>query len=184
MELEKKILRGAVIEGYTVLMRAEAELLLPVGKRQMEAFYLSLSEKCMTWAVEVRGEQLRAEFLSLETPEKKAKFKTRQYRFFMQTPWENPPHVAILCESTLKGEEEALHAYRRVSHVWNTEEETMLPMDQIVGLFDKKSNLKKLRFRPDGVYPEEDTLVFYKNSRKDNDFMEVRRKFGKIGRKC
>jgi len=87
MELEKKNLRGAVIEGYTVLMRAEAELLLPKEKKEIGDFYISLAKKCMAWAIEVRGEGLRAEFLAAKSSEERARFPTRHYRFSMRYPW-------------------------------------------------------------------------------------------------
>ncbi len=183
MKLEKKILRGAVIEGYTVLMRAEAELLLTPEKSQIEQFYLSLSEKCMTWATEVRGEKLREDFLSLENVTEKAHFQARRYQLRMQCPWEDPPYTAIVCESILKGDDDSSRAYRRVSHVWNVEEECMLPPEQIVRMFCAGSQLKTVKFHPDGIYPENEMLVFFKNPGKNNDFLEVRRKIGKNGKK-
>ena len=183
MDLEKKILRGAVIEGYTVLMKAEAELLLPSDKTQIEGFYLALSKKCMTWATEVRGEKLRELFLNLDGAVEKSHFLTRRYRFQMRCPWEYAPYAAILCESVLEDEDVPMGAFRRVSHVWNVDEETMLPQNQILHLLGIQKELKSVGFLPDGIYPENDTAVFYKNTSKSNQFMEVRRKIGKTGRK-
>ena len=140
---------------------------------------ISLSEKCMTWATEVRGERLRELFSSLESVAEKAHFKTRQYQLRMRSPWQRMPYIAMVCESHLKEDGDFKDSYRRVSHVWNAEEETMLPMEQILKMFCVKNDSKTLGFHPDGVYPENDAIVFYKNEGKNNDFMEVRRNFGK-----
>ena len=183
MELEKKNLRGAVIEGYTVLMRAEAELLLPKEKKEIGDFYITLTKKCMAWAIEVRGEGLRAEFLAAKSSEERARFPTRHYRFSMRYPWSDGSYAAILCESVLRGESgDSTHAFRRVSHVWNTEEEQMLPTEQILRLFYVRNESFRSGFKADGVYPENGMLVFYKNATKDSAFMEKRLDFGKNGK--
>ncbi len=183
MELEKKILRGAVIEGYTVLMRAEAELLLPCGHIEICNFYSLLAEKCMTWAIEVYGEKRRALFLDLQDLSERTRFKTAHYRFRMREPWYKDEHMAIVCESFLKGDtSEGESSYRRISHVWNVAEETILPISLIKELFSCRMDSRRIGFKADGVYPENEELVFYKNASQKNDFMEKRWNFGRNGK--
>ena len=183
MELERKILRGAVIEGYTVLMRAEAELLLPQEYAAICDFYSLLAEKCMAWAIEVYGEGRRAAFLELKDSMERARFKMAKYRFLMRYPWHGDEHTAIVCESFLDGEtNEKRCSYRRISHVWNVREETLLPLSQIGELFSIKVDARRIGFRADGAYPENGALVFYKNASQRNDFMEKRWDFGKNGK--
>ena len=183
MEYDNKSFRGAVIEGYQVLLRAEASLLLPREKTQIAEFYTSLAEKCIQWATEVYGETVRKEFLGLSSDSDRARFSTRRYRFSMRYPWVGREYVAVLCESFLDGEKKRERgAYRRTSHVWSLSEELMLPIPQILKLFGMQGALRKISFRPDGVYPDGGELVMFKNPVKNTDFLENRREIGKIGK--
>ena len=157
-------LRATVREGYQVLLRAEAELVLPEGKDVISNYYRLLSEKCMTWATEVYGERIRSEFLSLEDLHDRALWRAQKYRFMMRIPWQSEHYMAILCESYLLGQrQETQNSYHRLSHVWNLEEESILPIPQILELFGCGISLRELPFVPEGVYPEDEKLIFYKN---------------------
>ena len=161
-------LRATVREGYQVLLRAEAELVLPEGKEVMSKYYRLLANKCMSWATEVYGERIRSDFLSLEDLHDRALWRAQKYRFSMRIPWQNEHYVAILCESYLLGQRsEKQNSYHRLSHVWNIEEESILPIGQILGLFGCGIRLRELPFAPDGVYPEGEELIFYKNPTKE-----------------
>lgn len=161
-------LAATVREGYQVLLRAEAELLLPDGKEVIGNYYRLLLDKCMSWATEVYGESIRRDFLSLEDLHDRALWRAQKYRFLMRIPWQNEHHAAILCESYLLGQRGSVeNSYHRLSHVWNLDEESILPMAQILNLFGCGIQLKELPFRPDGVYPDGEELIFYKNPTAD-----------------
>jgi len=157
--------RGACVrEGYQVLLRAEAELVLPEGKDVIGNYYRLLSEKCMSWATEVHGERVRSDFLSLEDLHDRALWRAQKYRFLMRIPWQSEHHIAILCESYLLGQrQDTPNSYHRLSHIWNLDEESILPIPQILELFGCGIKLRELPFVPDGVYPEGEELIFYKN---------------------
>ena len=157
--------RGACVrEGYQVLLRAEADILLPDGKDVIGNYYRLLVEKCMSWATDVHGERIRQEFLSLEDLHDRALWRAQKYRFLMRIPWQSEHHIAILCESYLLGQgQDVQNSYHRLSHVWNLDEESILPISQILELFGCGIKMRELPFTPDGVYPEGSELIFYKN---------------------
>ena len=157
-------LRATVREGYQVLLRAEAEIVLPDGKDVIGNYYRLLTDKCMSWATEVYGERLRNEFLALEDLHDRALWRAQKYRFLMRIPWQNEHYIAILCESYLLGQRtEKQNSYHRLSHVWNLDEESILPIPQILELVGSGIQMRDLPFVPDGVYPDGEDLVFYKN---------------------
>ena len=157
-------LGATVREGYQVLLRAEAEILLPEGKDIIGNYYRLLANKCMSWATEVYGERIRNDFLSLEDLHDRALWRAQKYRFLMRIPWQSEHHIAILCESYLLGQHrDVQNSYHRLSHVWNLEEESILPISQILELVSCNIHLRDLPFVPDGVYPEGKELIFYKN---------------------
>lgn len=157
-------LRATVREGYQVLLRAEASIVLPEGKDVISKYYRLLADKCMSWATDVYGERIRQSFLSLEDLHDRALWKAQKYRFLMRIPWYNEHYIAILCESYLLGQKnDTQNSYHRLSHVWNLNEESILPISQILQLFECDVRMKELPFVPDGVYPEDGELIFYKN---------------------
>ena len=82
----------------------------------------------------------------------------------MRIPWQSEHHIAILCESYLLGQgQDVQNSYHRLSHVWNLDEESILPISQILELFGCGIKMRELPFTPDGVYPEGSELIFYKN---------------------
>ena len=171
-------LTATVREGYQVLLRAEAELLLPEGKDVIGNYYRLLSDKCMTWATEVYGERIRRDFLSLEDLHDRALWRAQKYRFLMRIPWQNEHHAAILCESYLLGQRGSVeNSYHRLSHVWNLEEQSILPVAQILNLFGCGIKLKDLPFVPQGVYPEGEELIFYKNPTADTPLAQCKSPF-------
>jgi hypothetical protein len=157
-------LRATVHEGYQVLLRAEAELVLPEGKNVIGNYYRLLADKCMSWATEVYGERVRSEFLSLEDLHDRALWRAQKYRFLMRIPWQGEHHIAILCESYLLGQrQDAKNGYHRLSHVWNLDEESILPIGQVLELLGCNVKMRDLPFVPDGVYPDGEEVIFYKN---------------------
>ena len=156
---------ATVREGYQVLLRAEAELLLPEGKDVIGNYYRLLAEKCMSWATEVHGERIRSDFLSLDDLHDRALWRAQKYRFLMRIPWQSEHHIAILCESYLLGQRsDVQNSYHRLSHVWNLTEESILPIPQILELFGAGIKMRELPFTPEGVYPEGGELIFSTNT--------------------
>ena len=169
---------ATVREGYQVLLRAEAEIVLPEGKDVIGNYYRLLCDKCMRWASEVYGERIKEEFLSLEDLHDRALWRTQKYRFLMRIPWQSEHHIAILCESYLLGQhKDVQNSYHRLSHVWNLEEESILPIAQILELFGCGINLRDLPFKPDGVYPDGEELIFYKNPTTDTPLAQSKSPF-------
>ena len=171
-------LGATVREGYQVLLRAEAELVLPEGKEVIGNYYRLLSDKCMSWATEVYGERIRREFLSLEDLHERALWRAQKYRFLMRIPWSTEHHIAILCESYLLGQRGSVqNSYHRLSHVWSLDEESILPISQILELMGCGIKLKDLPFVPEGVYPEGEQLIFYKNPTADTPLAQCKSPF-------
>lgn len=174
-------LRATVREGYQVLLRAEAELVLPEEKEVITNYYRLLSDKCMSWATEVLGERIRSDFLSLDDLHERALWRTQKYRFLMRIPWQNEHHIAILCESYLLGQrKEKQNSYHRLSHVWNLDEESILPIPQILELFGCNIKTRELPFVPDGAYPEGEELIFYKNPTAEAPFAQKKSHLGDL----
>lgn len=173
MNIEKTELHATVREGYQILLRADAYLLMPTDKPKIRAFYEKMSQTCMKWAQEVHGEGLRKEFLALDGIREKSRFRTQRYRMQMSCPWQAERYVAFLCESELTGQwKTPQKSYHRISHVWDTEEELILPFSQILKQFGMPLTKEKLPFRPDGIYPMGDQLVFFRNVTDQMAFLE------------
>lgn len=166
-------LKATVREGYQVLLRAEAELVLPQEKEIIGGYYRILAQKCMSWATEIHGEQIRKDFLALEDLHDRALFRAQKYRLLERVIWCDEHHIAVLCESYLLGQQGNVeNSYHRLSHVWNLEEESILPIPQILELFGCGTALRELPFSPDGVYPMDGELIFYKNPTADTPFAQ------------
>ncbi|MBQ8310095.1 MAG: hypothetical protein IJX80_03675 [Clostridia bacterium] len=177
MNIEKKELRASVREGYQILLRVEAELNVPTDSEKINDFYQRLAEKCMLWATDVHGEMLRRDFLSMESIRERSQCRTQEYRFLLRPIRICEEYAVFLCESWLKGRTGGLkNGYHRISHVWDLQEETILPFSQILKKFEPEESDFVLPFVPDGIYPTGDELVFFKNASAENSFLEERRK--------
>ena len=175
MNFEQTERKGVVREGYQILLKAEARLLLPVEHKNIRLFYENMVHACLKWAVEVHGERVRAEFEKLETIKERSAFSTQHYRMIMRCPWQSERHAAILCESQLTDQwREPRKSYHRISHIWDLSEQTLLPIPQILKLFHTHLTKGTLPFRPDGIYPEGDELVFFRNATDSAPFLEKR----------
>ena len=173
MTVEKKELHATVREGYQILLRAESEYWLPVGRPRICGFYETMIDTCMKWVLEIYGERLRQEFLSLESVREKSQFRTQRYRMLIHIPWEEDGLAVFLCESQLTGQWKIPQkAYHRISHVWNLEEESILPPAQILQAFGVKLKREMLPFRPDGIYPVGEDLIFFRNASDSLPFAE------------
>lgn len=173
MKMERSERHATVREGYQILLRADAELLLPEEKPRICSFYERLVQTCMTWALSVHGESLRRDFLTLESVREKSQFGTQRYRLRMRCVWDEEPYLALLCESELTGQwKEPQKSYHRISHVWNTEEELALPFGEILERFGMKIAKSKLPFHPDGIYPQGKEMVFFRNASDHDPFLE------------
>ena len=81
--------------------------------------------------------------------------------------------MVLLCESTLTGQwKNPQKSYHRISHVWNVEEELLLPHAQILQTFGIKLEKNQLPFRPDGIYPEGNEMIFFRNADENKHFLE------------
>lgn len=153
--------RTAVREGYRSILQTNSQLTIPVERERIGDFYRRMGESCLRWAEKVEGERLRERYLALEDHIQRARFCTGQYRLRCEPIWEEFPYLSYLCRSTLETEEGELR--RVMGQVWNTEEQTLLPMSQVLRLFPTVTPKKRPPFRPDGVYVLERELVFYRN---------------------
>ncbi len=173
LKTETEELRATVREGYQILLRAEAQLLLPEEKPKIADFYRKTAGTCMRWAEQIYGEELRREFCALEGIREKSQFCPQRYRFRMRCPWEEEGYAVILCESDLTGQWKIPQkSYHRISHVWNLSEESILPFSQILRRFGMRLRQEKLPFSPDGIYPEGEKMVFFRNATDQTTFLE------------
>ncbi len=173
MELEFLELRKAVRHGYQVLLRIEAEICLPFELLKVREFYRGLADACLSWAQDCYGEQLKNDYSALESNRERAQFRPQTYRLRIRDCFENETYIAFLCESILTGRwSGAGDGYHRISHVWNKGEELLLPNPQILKAFGFQLSQKDLPFRPDGIYPEGDSLVVFRNATERYGFLE------------
>ena len=173
MELEEMVWKRSVREGYTVLLKAEAKLLLPKDCAEMRDFYQRLADACMNWTIDVYGERLRTQFLSLSDVREKSRFRTQQYRFWMRIPWQDAEYLTMLCESERTTPEGGCDFYR-VAHTWKLAEQTALPTEQVMRLFGARIGKRELPFSADGIYREGDKLVIFQNKTEKNGFREAK----------
>ena len=127
----------------------------------------------MAWAEELYGERVRADFLNRSETHEKSQFRTHRYRFDMRIPWEDFPYITILCESE-RGVPGGQMDTFRICHVWNVEEQSILPPRQAMHALRLKIAKKELPFRPDGFYREGDKLVIFQNPTSHNKFLEAK----------
>ena len=173
MNVTKKELHATVREGYQILMRAEAELYLPADYMRICEFYERMADTCMRWAEDIHGAALRHEFLQMESIREKSQYRMQTYRLRIHCPWEEGIHAVFLCESELLGQwREPQKSYHRISHVWNLEEELILPQSQILRDFGLRITRSMLPFRPDGIYPCGSKMVFFRNVTDHLPFVE------------
>ena len=152
----------AVREGYRSILQSDTEVWLPRGHGKMEEYYLRVREACVRWAETAEGARLCEAYRAIEDHMERARFQTASYHLICSPVWEESPYVSYLCRSVLKigGERKE----RLMAQVWNFEEETILPMGQVLKVFPSEVSKKRIPFRPDGVYPLSEELVFYRNA--------------------
>ena len=172
METVRELHRGAVREGYRLLLRIETEVLAAEGYESINDYYRRMVEACSRWVGEVTGERIRREYLALGSDMERARQATARYHLRCAPIWWEGRYGSWLAESrlTVGGAER----YRRMARVWDLEEQTMLPVSQILGHFGNGRMPKGLSFQPDGVYPVGRTLIFYRNAHADGRFCEWR----------
>ncbi len=173
MKLEHSQLNATVRQDYQVLLRAHASLQLPTEQMQIRDFYTTLGQRCIHWAKNELGEQLRAAYLGTEDSRERARMRTVFYRLEMRAEPCSALHWVVLCESSLSGNTETMgNWYYRLAHVWNIKEETILPLSQVMRLFSLQLPVKKLPFPPDGIYPQDGQMIFYRNQTPSHRFLE------------
>lgn len=165
LRIETQTVHRTVREGYQVLLRIDGTILLPTDSLRMRSYYQDLANACFSWAEEIEGERIRASFLSLGDSRERSRFRTERYRWEMQIPWENDSYLAVLCRSFLGKSE------RRSAQLWNKEEETLLPLRQVVAMFGNALRREEKRFSPHGIYPEGETLVLFRNGETRNGIL-------------
>ena len=172
MDFEEVIWKESVREGYVVLLRAEMKLLLPTKQAKIREFYQKTARACLSWACAVWGDRLKSAFCALDH-KSRGKFHTRHYRFRMRIAWESAPYISILCDSE-REETGGDKGFYRIAHLWNAEEETILPPKQILHTLRHKLAKNELSFSPDGIYREQNEIVFFKNPTSKTEFLEAR----------
>lgn len=172
LNLTKETLHKNVCEDCRVLLRVDAELLLPSEYEKISDFYRRTGEACMEWVIGAEGERLRAHYLSLEDHIERARTRTASYHLRITPVWERDGYAAFVCRSVLSSVGTA-PSERVMAQLWNLSEQTALPLRQVLRLCPPAER-EKPPFRPDGVYPQGDTLVFYKNEREKQTVTEFR----------
>ena len=173
MNFEKTEMHATVCEGYQILLSADALLLMPTDYPKIRAFYETLANNCVKWAVEVHGEGLRREFATLESLRDRAGFRLQRYRLRMKIAYEDPYYAAIVCESNLSDQwREPQKSYHRISQVWDLREQSILPLSQVLSHFGMRVAKRDLPFPPDGIYPEDGSLVCFRNVTNCTPFLE------------
>ena len=173
METERAEFRCAVRHGYQILLRVEAQIELPTDLSRIRDFYRSLVDTCLDWAKNDYGEQLKAEYAALTSVRERAQFRPQKYSLGLRLCHEEAGLAAFVCESVMTGAWRGMvDGYHRVSHVWDTSEETALPMGQILNRFGFRLSKKDLPFCPDGIYPEKGDLVVFRNATESDEFLE------------
>lgn len=174
MEYNVERCHTAVREGYRSVLQLDTEIRVPIGHARMEEYYLRVREACVKWAETAEGERLREAYRAIEDHMERARFQTASYRLICSPVWEESPFVSYLCRSVLQiGHEKS---ERVMAQVWNKEEETLLPMGQVIRIFPVEKSKKRIPFRPDGVYLLSDELVFYRNANRTRSYGEYRMK--------
>lgn len=160
---EREESHAVVREGYRSLLKADAELWLPIGYERICDYYHRVREACVKWVEVAEGERLRASYLALEDHRDRARFATAQYRLRCESVWENESYVSYRCHSVFQWNGEKTE--RLMAQVWCVKEQTLLPMRQILRQFAPPKCVGRPPFRPDGVYPTDGKLIFYRNGR-------------------
>ena len=175
MELARKELRRTVRHGYQILLRIEAEILLPVEKPSICEFYQTLAESFVNFGFEDYGNRLKEEFSASESIKERAQFQMQSLRFWMRCCFEDERYLAFVCETAFLGRwQGAGRDYRRLSHVWNKQEELILPPSQVLSAYGLHLSKKDLPFPPDGIYPEGEALTIFRNATEESEFLEKR----------
>lgn len=164
MELERVEWKSAVRAEYTLLLRIEAEMLLPTELPRAREFYKTLCKTCTDWAREVYGHRLTEDFEALEDVAQRARIRPHCYRFRVNRSYEDGELISFVCESALVGAWRGFeNGYFRTAQVWKKKEGLLMPMRQVLRYFGFRLSPKVLPFQPDGVYPEEGRLVVFRN---------------------
>ncbi len=160
-ELYTESIREVVREGYRVLLTAEATLALPVGMERIGQFYRQMCRACLEWVKQGEGERLRREYLAFEDPMERARMAGARYTLRCVPVYRDEHYAAWECVSILRSDT-GLPRERRMAQTWCLSEQTGLPFGQILRAFPTQKR-ERPAFRPDGVYPKGDLLVFYRN---------------------
>ena len=172
MTYQTETIHKAVREGYRCLLKCDARLILPQDHERICAYYRRMAESCLRWAEAAEGERLREAYLALEDHLLQARFAMAQYELRCEPVWWGEGHVSYVCRSVMRTGETEIR--RTMAQVWNSAEQTLLPMSRIVKQFSGKSAPRRIPFRPDGVYPTEGELVFYRNGNAAEEGAEFR----------
>lgn len=174
MEYNIERCHTAVREGYRSILQSDTEIWLPLGHGRMEEYYLRVREACVKWAETAEGARLCEAYRAIEDHMERARFRTAAYHLICSPVWEEFPYAAYLCRSVLQIG--GVRTERVMAQVWNTEEETILPMGQVLKTFPTVASKKRIPFRPDGVYPLSGELVFFRNGNGERAYGEYRMK--------
>ena len=172
---EREERHAVVREGYRSLLKADSELHIPKEYGQICDYYRRVSEACMKWVEAAEGERLRTAYLALDDHRERARFSTAQYRLLCEPVWETDTYVSYRCYSVFRWNGEKIE--RLMAQVWCIEEQTLLPMRQILKQFAPPKCAKRPPFRPDGVYPVQGELIFYRNGREKSSYEEFHCQF-------
>ena len=172
MELEQIRVRRSIRAGFQVVLRVEGSLEIPKEESSIRAFYQRFWEFSLA-RTEEYGEKLKERYHTLTDTKERAQFRMQTYRLQVRCCYEDADHAAFLCEGILTGHwNGAEESYWRHSYVWHFGEQTLLPLAQILEHFSSHLSLRSLPFLPDGIYPEGESLVLFRNVTPSTPFLE------------
>ncbi len=173
MELEQICIRRSIRAGFQVVLRMEGSLEIPKEESSIRSFFQRLWELSLARAEEYGG-RLKDRYHALTDIKERAQVRMQTYQLQVRCCYEDPDCAAFLCEGILTGcwSGNVGEGYWRHSYVWNLREQTLLPPAQILERFSSHLSLRSLPFPPDGIYPEGESLVLYRNVTPFSPFLE------------
>ena len=161
MELEVFRAQTLIREGYCPLARCNISIEFPKGLETVGNFYRKMADAILFWVENERGPRLKKEYSSLTDIWGKSRFLPDRLTLAGKACLLDENHFSVVCETAFShaGQKEI----RRSAQVWNLQEQTLLPMRQIIGKWAWEKQTFKGIVGADGCYPEGGKLVFFWN---------------------
>ena len=175
--------QAAVRRDHRTLVRAEAKIEIPEGNETVAAFYGELIRAAMRWAEEVLGERAGREYEALgDDVWAKSRFQPYLLRLEGTLHPVGERHFVIVTDRIFSHGTERRTG--RTAQVWDRDENTVLPMREILRRWLGKRSVPRLGFRPDGCYPTgRGSVLFFRDPRGDREGRTAEKYFGELTKK-